>query len=210
MKKFKLFSSYSAEEKWLNEQSNLGWKLVKKKLFYTFHKNTQNSSVYAVDYRIFKNKDSYQDYLNLFQDSGWIHVAGSRLSGEQYFISLLNEDKDVSIFSDRESSQYRYKKKMINSIQGIGYLLTYLVVAILYGYFDIRMIMEPRYAFLTPGLWEKSGMEFWKAYLFELPFALIFRILPVILIIGYIILMVTYLLWAFYSQNKERKFENEN
>lgn len=210
MKKFKLFSSYSAEEKWLNEQSNLGWKLVKKKLFYTFHKNTQNSLVYAVDYRIFKNKDSYQDYLNLFQDSGWIHVAGSRLSGEQYFISLLNEDKDVSIFSDRESSQYRYKKKMINSIQGIGYLLTYLVVAILYGYFDIRMIMEPRYAFLTPGLWEKSGMEFWKAYLFELPFALIFRILPMILIIGYIILMVTYLLWGFYSQNQERKFENEN
>lgn len=134
MKKFKLFSSYSAEEKWLNEQSNLGWKLVKKRLFYTFQKNLPNSLVYAVDYRIFKNKSDYQDYLNLFQDSGWTHMAGNRWSGEHYFASSSQGEKDLSIFSDRESSIERYKKKVKQPSGNTISILLFVVNTTIWGF----------------------------------------------------------------------------
>ncbi|WP_461615658.1 hypothetical protein [Clostridium sp. Marseille-QA1073] len=32
--------------------------------------------------------------------------------------------------------------------------------------------------FLTPGLWEREGAEFWKAFWFEFPFMLM-RVLPI-------------------------------
>lgn len=211
MKKFKLFSSYTEEENWLNQQSESGWRLVKKGIFYTFNKGADQPLVYAIDYRTFKNKGDYQDYLSLFQDSGWTHMGGSRWSGEHYFSALPNQEKDISIFSDRESSINRYKKKIINCLYGILFLSCYLALSLLFGSFDGygRMILKPKLAFLTPGLWERSGIEFWKAFLFELPFALIFRILPIILIIGYAILIMIYLFWAIYGEKQERMFEDE-
>lgn len=209
MKKFKIFSTYSEEEKWLSELSDSGWMLVKKRVFYTFRKRTQQQLVYGIDYRKFKDKADYQDYLNLFEDSGWKHMAGSRWSGEQYFSASPNQDNDISIFSDRESSVYRYKKKAINSIQGIVFLLCYLLASHTLGNFKLRMLIDPSRAFLTPGLWEKSGEVFWKAFFFELPVAIIFRFLPVLLIVGCIILMIIYSFWAIHGEKKERKLENE-
>ena len=35
--------------------------------------------------------------------------------------------------------------------------------------------------FLTPGIWGMEGTDFWKAFLFELPFVVL-RIFPIILI----------------------------
>lgn len=86
-----------------------------------------------------------------------------------------------------------------------------MMLSLIFGSFDGygKMILNPKLAFFTPGLWERSGVKFWKAFLFELPFALIFRILPIILIIGYAILMMIYLFWAIYGEKQERKFEDE-
>ena len=37
---------------------------------------------------------------------------------------------------------------------------------------DIESVINPRSFYLTPGLWEMTGSSFWKAFLFETPFAL--------------------------------------
>lgn len=209
MKKFKLFKSYSEEERWLSEQSNLGWELIKKRVFYTFRKNSQQFLVYRVDYRTFKNKEYYQDYLNLFNDAGWKHVAGNQKSGEQYFCAYPQKEEDLSIFSDRKSSQFRYRKKMIRCLQRILAIVLYMAYASWQGIFDFGMILHPSKAFLTPGIWEKSGEVFRNAFLFELPFALIFRILPFALIIGYVTILIILVLWSINGAKKERGSDYE-
>jgi hypothetical protein len=196
--KFKLFKSYSEEETWLNQQASAGWKLVKKGLFYTFQKSSQQQLFYSIDYRIFKNKADYQEYLN-FYDSGWTHMAGSLRSGEHYFTTSNGQEKGTSIFSDRDSSALRYKKKAANSFQGVSAIICYLLMAHSVKIFDLKMIIHPERAFLTPGLWERSGEIFWQAFFFELPFALIFRILPIILLMGYLILLIIYWIWSVYG-----------
>jgi hypothetical protein len=65
-------------------------------------------------------------------------------------------------------------------------------------------MIQPERAFLTPGLWERSGEMFWKAFYFELPFALIFRIIPVILFMGCLILLMIYWFWSVYGIKKEQ------
>lgn len=202
--KFKLFKSYLEEEQWLNQLSKTGMELVKKGLFYTFKKGSKQPLTYAIDYRIFKNKADYEEYLGLFHDSGWKHMAGSIRSGEHYFTAVQGQEKGVSIFSDRDSSAMRYKKKAVNSFQGFLTLLCYLLVAHSLKMIDLRMMIQPERAFFTPGLWERSGEVFWKAFYFELPFALVFRMIPVILFMGYLILLMIYWFWSVYGIKQER------
>ncbi|MFV0351981.1 MAG: DUF2812 domain-containing protein [Oscillospiraceae bacterium] len=90
MKKFKLFAEYDKEEKWLEEKAQNGWLLRSKGLFYTFVKCHPTDIYVGADYRTFKNKAAYQDYRFLFEDMGWIYLAGHRYSGEQYFMRLAN------------------------------------------------------------------------------------------------------------------------
>lgn len=204
MKKFKLFKNYSEEEAWLNQQSRAGWELVKKGMFYTFLKSSQQQLVYSIDYRNFKNKADYQEYLNLFQDSGWRHMAGNIQSGEHYFTPSSEQENVTSIFSDRDSSALRYKKKASHSIKIFTTLLVYLLVCQRFDSFRLDMLAHPSRAFLTPGLWERSGDAFWQAFLFELPVAFIFRMLPVILLICYLILMILYWAWSVYGVKQEQ------
>ena len=198
MKKFKLFASYTEEEHWLNEQSAAGWNLTRKRIVYTFRKTEEKPRIYAIDYR-------------KFQDAGWTHVAGYRWSGEQYFSSLEEDCSDSSIFSDRESSQYRYQAKLRTSLNVLALVLLYLWATTaldggLGSFFS--PVLNPKSAFLTPGLWEATGSEFWRAFWFELPVAFIFRILPILLVLGCLIQAVIYAFWAFYAGKKEKRLEN--
>lgn len=40
------------------------------------------------------------------------------------------------------------------------------------GNFDPAVIINPKTLYFTPGLWDLTGLEFWRAFLFETPFAL--------------------------------------
>lgn len=59
---------------------------------------------------------------------------------------------------------------------------------------------SPGMIFLTPGLSEMEGMEFWRAFLFEVPFALL-RVLPALLFP----VMIVLLLIAYYRMDKAKK-----
>lgn len=53
----------------------------------------------------------------------------------------------------------------------IAYTLIFLISCI-NGTIDISSILNPKQWYYTPGLWEKEGSDFWRAFLFETPFAL--------------------------------------
>jgi hypothetical protein len=50
---------------------------------YEFKPSAAKDVNYKIDYRKFVRDSEYENYLSIFEDSGWVHVAGSKLSGNQ-------------------------------------------------------------------------------------------------------------------------------
>ena len=201
MKKFKVFVDINEEENYLNTMANEGYILKSHSAFggYKFVKDSPQNLQYKIDYRDFKNGSDFYDYIALFEDSGWKHICGTKNSGNQYFLPKSEKSND-DIFSDIESKAGRYlrfRKAMMSWL--ISFVLC--IVAIMISV-DFNL---SRLGFLTPGLWDKSGQEFWNAFLFELPFVSM-RILPVIIIS---ILTVIYAVWAVKAKELYERSINE-
>lgn len=170
MKKLKFFLNFEKEEKWLNDMAAKGYVLTQKNFGYRFRKTKPHKTVIKIDFRQFKTREDFEDYRALFEDSGWKHIAGTKSSGTQYF-KRISDEASEDIFSDSESKAGRYKRlaKMYFSL-AIMYLPVF--IALLYSdIFDYRALMNPKLLYFTPGLWEKTGIEFLSAFLFETPFA---------------------------------------
>lgn len=171
MNKFKLYFNLDKEEKWLNEMSDKGWQLYGKTVKYKFHKTPHSNINIKIDYRNFKSKSDFQDYIMLFKDSGWEHIIGAKTSGKQYF-KKIDETAGDDIFSDLFSKAERYKR-MANIWMSLA--MSYIplcIVFILTKTVDITTILNPKALYYTPGLWQKTGASFWRAFLFETPFAI--------------------------------------
>ncbi len=41
------------------------------------------------------------------------------------------------------------------------------------GAINIQAFLNPKLLYQTPGLWEKTAADFWRAFLFETPFAVL-------------------------------------
>src|SRR5699024_6209378 len=76
------------------------------------------------------------------------------------------------IFSDRQSKAQYYKRLMI-------YSLPFTILFLLIG---IDFLVKGN-VYMTEGLWDMNGSLFWKALVFETPFALL-RLLTTIILIG--------------------------
>ncbi len=109
MKRFKMFFRFDREEKWLEEMAGNGWLLCGKGLFYDFQRCTPDRCTIRADYREFKRKEDFWEYVALFEDSGWKHLAGTKGSGNQYFLKLRDSCTE-DIFSDAGSRAGRYKR----------------------------------------------------------------------------------------------------
>lgn len=168
MKRFRMFFRFDREERWLEEMAKNGWLLSGKGLFYEFQRCTPGECVIRADYREFKNKGEFWEYVALFEDSGWKHLAGSKGSGNQYFLRLSGSSTE-DIFSDGRSRAGRYKRLANAWLCAAVALLPLMVVYFSQGY---GRICPPGEWYLTPGLWEMEGARFWGAFLFETPFAL--------------------------------------
>lgn len=167
MKRFRMFFRFDKEEKWLEEMAGNGWLLCGKGLCYEFLRCTPDRCTIRVDYREFKNRGEFEDYKAMFEDSGWKHLAGSRGSGTQYFLKLSDCGTE-DIFSDGMSRAGRYKRMANAWLCAAVALLPLMVVYFTQGY---GRVCAPGEWYLTPGLWEMKGMEFWWAFAFETPFA---------------------------------------
>ncbi|MBD7936439.1 MULTISPECIES: DUF2812 domain-containing protein [Cytobacillus] len=171
MRKFKLFIDFDKEEQWLEEMASKGYQLDSTNFGYKFRLAEPKAKKIKIDFRKFRHSTDFWDYITLFEDSGWRHLAGSKYSGIQYFEKV--DDRAIDdIFSDNDSKAKRYKRYAHSSL--ILAISNFPLLICLYftGIIDPVYLIRPRELYLTPGLWDKSGTSFWFSFIFETPFAL--------------------------------------
>lgn len=171
MKKFKIFFRFDKEEKWLEQMAAQGWLLFKKSFFYYFQEITPEEKTIRADYRMFNSNQDFSNYCCLFEDSGWRHIAGTKSSGTQYFLKDSPESSN-DIFSDEFSKAGRYKR-----LSGMWLYFAVCFIPIFFGAstggWGEYILQTPKEWYLTPGLWDLEGYQFWFSFLFETPFALL-------------------------------------
>ena len=88
--KWRLFLNFDREERWLASMAEQGFALVRRNCFgfYRFLSSEPKDTPIRIDYRPFRCEADFMDYVALFEDSGWKHIAGSRWSGMQ--LSLIH------------------------------------------------------------------------------------------------------------------------
>ncbi|MHC1682679.1 MAG: DUF2812 domain-containing protein [Clostridiaceae bacterium] len=205
MKKFNVFVNLTKEEKWLNEMANQGWELRGKQTRYEFLKVSPNNTIIKIDYRNFKSKDDFQNYITFFEDCGWKLIAGTRTSGKQYFKRIDDRAGD-DIFSDVSSKADRYKKLSNMWLSWAVFYIPIFIALVMTKVVDIAGIINPKLLYLTPGLWQKTGSSFWGAFLFETPFAIMRGFFWMI----YPCLIILYIVFAIKANIYYRKCKIEN
>lgn len=207
MRKFKTFVDMDKEEEYLNEMAKRGFVLKKYSSLgvYTFVKGASIDLHYRVDYRVFKNKRDFQEYKILFEDAGWEHVSGTKFSGGQFFIPKIPNIGLQDIFSDTESKLARYKRFINQCIYSCMGMVVYMFILLSQYGFNFSNL---NWIYLTPGLWEKNGGDFWRSFIFETPFVVL-RVLPFII---FMIFMIKCGYWAFEAKKiyNESLSENKN
>ncbi|MFG1924985.1 DUF2812 domain-containing protein [Cryptosporangium sp. NPDC048952] len=162
VRRLKLFFDFDKEEAWLNRMASQGFLVRSAQGIYSFVPIPPGSAVVRIDYRPSMSQYDFADYVNLFQDAGWHHVSGSRHGGPQYFASC-SAGPNVDIFSDPASKAQRYRRSLATS--GLlllpNLLLTFTTLSM------VHLSSSPREWYYTPGLWEKQGTDFLRAFLVE-------------------------------------------
>ncbi len=190
MKIRKYFMNPVKEEKWINQMLKEGKELVYSTgSTYYFIEESNPNVIIKSDYRYFKSQNDFLDYLLMFEDSGWMHVKGTKYSGVQYF-KKINGFEAEDIFSDAPSKAAKYKRM---ADMWLTLVLSFIPIGIVFinnGYIKLRAFLYPKELYYTPGLWNMTGARFWKAFMFETPFAMgrgfLWLVFPaLILIYGY-------------------------
>lgn len=191
MRKFRYYIDFEKEEKWLNEMAKEGWKFSGKAFGYMFNKTIPTNTVIKIDYRTFAKTRDFQDYITLFKDSGWEHIAGTKISGVQYF-KKVSESDDTEIFSDTLSKAGRYKRLSNMWLSIATSYITLFIILFTRETVDFSALLNPKQLYYTPGLWDKTGVGFWGRFLFETPFVImrsfVWLVFPISIII-YLIFM---------------------
>ena len=113
MSKFKWFFAWNddKEEAWLSRMAREGWHLQSLGLpgSYIFTSGEPREEVYRLDFII--NRKDYQQYLQLFGDAGWEHVA--EMGGWQYFRTRKQDNQMPEIYTDNASKAQKYVRVML-------------------------------------------------------------------------------------------------
>lgn len=188
MKIFKVFFDIEKEEQWLNKQLQQGYRCTNISGIgrYTF-KKTDKRYVIRIDYQDYLPKNKNEEYKTIYKDFKWNHIAGHRLGGRQYW--QKEDDGQNDIFSDRQSIANYYKRFI-----GYSFSLCILLLFIAIPYMNNAELYHT-------DLWNMQGDLFWKAFLFETPFAFL-KLFPAFLAIFFGI--TTYKFYQKYSMLKEK------
>lgn len=171
MRKFKMFVDFKKEEKWLNEWIEKGYVLTKvtRLGMYTFTKTGPSNKVVKIDFQVLKNRDQVDAYESLYAEFGWTHISGRKGNSHHYLIK--EKDGHDELFSDNPSKAAMYKR--LATYYGTTMFLFVVILFALFSNPNSDLVyFNPKDAYLTPGLWQKGGLTFWSAFLFETPFAL--------------------------------------
>lgn len=188
MKKYKFFFDIEKLEDWLNAQLQKGYRCTQANFMgvFSFEKVSEDYII-RLDYREWMSKEKFVEYKLIHEDFGWEHLKGSRFGSIQCWQKKSgNQDE---IFSDRQSKAQYYKRLMTYSLP---FALLFLIIGI--------DILVKGNVYMTEGLWDMNGSLFWKALVFETPFALL-RLLPTIFFIGMgIVFFKAYRQYNFFNQ----------
>ncbi|EKN71285.1 hypothetical protein BABA_02362 [Neobacillus bataviensis LMG 21833] len=141
---FKLFWAWKddAEERWLSEMAQKGWKLHNFQWgLYTFEKIKPSTYIYKLDYKYTQNNDM-EEYVSIFEDAGWEHV--DQFYGWHYF--CVKEDQSLAapdIYSDIDSKVQKYK--VLSNI--LSYVTLILIII------TLTVFMRPKYDFIEVIRW---------------------------------------------------------
>jgi hypothetical protein len=171
--KYRYFLDFEKEEQWLNRMARQGYEFTGKNMFsgYSFRRSQPKETCIRIDYRTFKRPEDFQDYRQLFEDSGWRLIAGGQNSYTQYF-ARTGDGAEDEIFSDQASKAGRYKRLSNMWLTWAAVYFPIMVALLSSGAVDVQAILNPKLLYYTPGLWEKTSWDFWRAFIFETPFAL--------------------------------------
>lgn len=160
--KFKLFlfADLEKEEAWINEQweDNLYLESMPVgSILYRFREARADFvAVTRIDFREFKNRSEYENYLSLYEDGDWHHIYGNRWNGLQYFIQE-NPVGDTILYSDGNSKAQLY----LRYCKYLGVLFVcFLPIILNLQLVDLLNYYSYKFAYLTPSLWEKIGLNF--------------------------------------------------
>ncbi|MEY8391362.1 DUF2812 domain-containing protein [Lachnospiraceae bacterium] len=168
------FTNITKEENWINRTIAQGYRLEQViPGRYKFQKLTDvsNLPLVRIDYRTFSSQEQFTDYLTLYEDYGWRHIAGNRSEGIQYF-EKTRADCQEEIFSDSISKASRYRRIFNLQIALFAVNLSLLVIMFCTGLFHLPSFSNWKELYYTPGLWQMNGGQFLLAFLFETPFAI--------------------------------------
>lgn len=122
------FIDLDKEEQYLVDMAVKGM-IFKRKIpgGYYFEKAEGEKLNYRIDYRLFNQKEDFQEYVIFFSDAGWTLVDGHHNSGNQYF--LANERMcDEKLFSDNSSMAGRYKRYLRNAMVSIFFSFLFVLL----------------------------------------------------------------------------------
>ena len=136
------FKSFDEEEQWLMEQAQKGWRLVSydsEEFDDCVYKFVQDEAAkqyrYKIDFREFSSKTDFEDYKELFNETGWTLLAKNRSYRKHIFIS----NSGAEIFSDQasiiEREIRRYRSAKVNAIG--SFVIAVIAAGLLY-YFDFE------------------------------------------------------------------------
>lgn len=114
VKKFKWFWNYqdAKRETWLQQMAQQGLHLRRFNwlgLGHTFDVGAAAQVVYRLDFALTSKADA--DYLQLFRDAGWEHVAA--LNGWQIWRKRIQPGQRAEIYSDAPSKITKYQRMLL-------------------------------------------------------------------------------------------------
>ncbi|MBM7700897.1 DUF2812 domain-containing protein [Kurthia huakuii] len=181
------------EEQWLNKTLQQGFKIAAITGWsstFTFEEVSEPHIV-RIDCQQSMNKAAFEEYKLIYEDFGWTYLSGSRSSGKHYWQKVIEGEEADQLFSDKQSTKSYYKRLMNYSLL---FALPFMMLSmVLYQ----QHIFSLSNLYLTPGLWDMEGALFWKAFIFETPFAL-FRLLCPVIVFGAVVLSLK----AYYEYRK--------
>jgi hypothetical protein len=158
MIRFRLIADFDQEEQYLNDMAQKGYRLKRYHPLgiYVFKRAEAQGLRYRVDYRVFGTGAQLEEYRALFQDAGWEHVCGTRMSGLQYFLPVPGMAQTEGIFSDEGSKAERYKRLAGQGLAALVLELLYIAALLWNGmggdggwrFWDVDNLH------FTRGLWE--------------------------------------------------------
>jgi hypothetical protein len=101
------------EKQWLEEMALKGYRLRKVQFGkYIFQESKPEKLVYQFDFRNWSSKMGEEEYLQLYEDTGWEFI--SRFGGWYYFVHKAQEGcPDISIFNNNQSKRTMYRRLVL-------------------------------------------------------------------------------------------------